>query len=144
LLHLSHVKNKLGIYKILIQPVLSYVCEVWTVTQSSEERLVIFERKILRIIFGPIYENYFEWKLRYNEELYELLDGPDTVRYIKIKRLQWADHIVQMPRKVQNGKLHGRRSVGKPQLRWEHIRRDSSLLLNTRGRRLAGGRDIWR
>jgi hypothetical protein len=28
--------------------------------QSSEERLVIFERKILRRIFGPIYENDFE------------------------------------------------------------------------------------
>jgi len=53
-------------------------------TQSSEERLVIFERRI----FGPIYENDFEWKLRYKEELYELLDGPDIVRYIKIKRLQ--------------------------------------------------------
>jgi len=61
-----------------------------------------------------------------------LLDGPDIVRYIKIKRLQWAGHIVQMPREVLNGKLHGR-SVGKPQLRWEHIRRDSLLLLHTRG-----------
>jgi hypothetical protein len=74
-----------------------------------------------------------------------LLDGPDIVRYIEIKRLQSAGHIVQMPRKVLNGKLHGRRYVGKPQLRWEHISRGSSLLLNTRGwRRLAGGRDIWR
>jgi hypothetical protein len=46
--------------------------------------------------------------LRYNEELYELLDGPDIVRYIKIKRIQWTGHKVQMPRKVLNGKLHGR------------------------------------
>jgi hypothetical protein len=73
-----------------------------------------------------------------------LLDGPDVVKYIKIKRLQYAGHIVQMPREVLNGKPHGR-SIRSPQLRWEHIRRDSLLLLNTRGwRRLAGGRDIWR
>jgi len=50
-----------------------------------------------------------------------------------------------MPRRALNGKLHGRRYVGKLQLRWEHIRRDFLLLLNTRGwRRLAGGRNIWR
>ena len=70
-----------------------------------------------------------------------MLDGPDIVRYIMIKRLQWAVHIVQMPRKVLNGKRNGRKSAGRPQLRWEHISRDSSLLLNTRGqRRLAGGK----
>jgi hypothetical protein len=117
---------------------------VWTKTQSSEERLVTSERKIPE---KPLDQStkMTEWKLRYNEELYELLDGPDKVRYSESKRLQWAGHRVQIPRKVLNGKLHGRRSVGKPQLRWEHIRMDSSLLLNTRGwRRLVGGRDIWR
>jgi hypothetical protein len=44
-------------YKTLIGSVLSYGCEVWTVTQSSEERLEIYERKILRRIFGSVYEN---------------------------------------------------------------------------------------
>jgi hypothetical protein len=34
-----------------------------------KKKLVIFERKILRRIFGPIYKKDFEWKLRYNEEL---------------------------------------------------------------------------
>ena len=29
---------------------------------------------------------------RYNEELYELLDGRDIVKYIKFKRLYWAGH----------------------------------------------------
>jgi len=41
-------------------------------------------------------------------------------------------------------KFHGRRHVGRPRLRWEDIRKDSSLLLNIRGwRRLAGGRNTW-
>jgi hypothetical protein len=50
-----------------------------------------------------------------------------------------------IPKKVLNGKFHGKRRVGKPLLRWEDIRRDSLLLLNITGwRRPAGDRDIWR
>jgi hypothetical protein len=33
---------------------------------------------------------------KYYEELNELLNGPDVVKYIKFKRLQWAGHVVQM------------------------------------------------
>jgi hypothetical protein len=78
----------------LIRPVLSYGCEAWTMTQSSEERLAIFERKILIIILGLLYENDLGWRLRHNKEFYELLDGPDIVNFIKFGRLQWACHIV--------------------------------------------------
>jgi hypothetical protein len=53
---LAHRKDKLRLYKNLIRPVLCYGCEAWTMTQSSEERLAIFERKILRRILGPVYE----------------------------------------------------------------------------------------
>jgi len=35
----------------------------------------------LRRIFGPVYEN----ALRQNEELYQLLVGPVTLKYIKLK-----------------------------------------------------------
>jgi hypothetical protein len=112
-------------------------------TQSSEERLAIFERKILRRILGPVYEDDLGWRLRHNKELYELLGEPDTVKFIKFKRLQWAGHIVQMdnyriPKKVLDGKFHGRRPVGRPRLRWE------GNFINIRGwKRWAGDRDIW-
>jgi hypothetical protein len=39
--------------------------------------LAVFERKLLQ----EIYENELGWKLRYKRELYELLDGSDTVKY---------------------------------------------------------------
>jgi hypothetical protein len=48
------------------------------VTQSSGERLTIYGRKI----FGPEYENDLGWGLRHNEELYELIDKPNIVKYI--------------------------------------------------------------
>ena len=62
--------------------------------------------------------------LRHNEELYELLGGPDIVKYIQFKRLQWACHMVRtdniiIPKKVLIGKFHGRRPVGIPRIRRE-------------------------
>jgi hypothetical protein len=48
----------------------------------------------LNVIFGPGYKNDFACRLRHNVELYEFLDGPNIVKYIKIEILQWAGHIV--------------------------------------------------
>ena len=44
---------KLKIYTILIRPVVTYGCETWTLTSRNEQQLRIFERKMLRKIFGP-------------------------------------------------------------------------------------------
>jgi len=60
--------------------------------QSSEERVAIYERKIPRRIFGPVCENYLCWRLRYNEELCELFDGLDIVKYIKFKDYMGRPH----------------------------------------------------
>jgi hypothetical protein len=49
-------KNKLRIYKTLIWPVLSYGWNATAMTQSSQERLAIFGKKILRGISGSVYE----------------------------------------------------------------------------------------
>ena len=102
-------------HKTLIRPVLSYYCEARTVTESSEGRLVMFERKILRRIFGPVCGNNLGCRSSIIEA-YEHFDGPHTVKYIQFKRLQWAHHVVGMndtkPKKVLDGKFHGGRPVG--------------------------------
>jgi hypothetical protein len=38
----------------------------------------MFERKIIRKIYGPVMENN-TWRIRYNEEIHTLLKGEDTV-----------------------------------------------------------------
>jgi len=45
------------LYKTLIRPVVLCGVEVWTVTEKEEQAVLIFERKIFRIIYGAKYEN---------------------------------------------------------------------------------------
>jgi hypothetical protein len=59
------------LYTILIRPVVSYGAKAWTLTKKAEQALLIFGRKIFRIIYGPKYENG-EWKSRKNRELEEM------------------------------------------------------------------------
>jgi len=59
---------KMQIYETLIRPVVTYGSEIWTLTKSDENFLRIFERKVLRNIYGLIQEGDI-WRIRDNEEL---------------------------------------------------------------------------
>ena len=50
---------------------------------------------MLRRVFGPVHKNDLGWRLRHNEEPYELLDGTEIVKYVKFKRKNWAGHIIR-------------------------------------------------
>jgi len=87
------------------------------------KRLSLFERKVLRCIFGAKQENGTWWK-RYNYELYEIFSESNIFNYTKVKRLAWAGHLVRMNndrtfKKILNTKPDGARSPGRPKLRWE-------------------------
>jgi hypothetical protein len=62
---------------------------------SNLRKLGIFERKILKRIFGVVKE-VGQWRMRYNKELYELYKDVDFVTFIKLKRLQWAGHVQRL------------------------------------------------
>ena len=47
-----HRNDKIGLYKSLIKPILSYGSVTWNLTQTTEQILNTFERKILRRIQG--------------------------------------------------------------------------------------------
>jgi hypothetical protein len=102
------------IYKTLISPVVTYGSKTWTLTKSDENLLRIFERKILRKIYGPIQEGDI-WRIRNNEELNRSINGEDIVKFIKAQRIRWLGHVKRMeegamPRKVMEGRLFiGRR-----------------------------------
>ena len=70
-------------YKSLIRPVVTYGCEAWTLTSRDEHHLRIFERRILRKIFGPAQNEDGSWRIRMNYELNKLIENEDIVRFIK-------------------------------------------------------------
>jgi hypothetical protein len=117
-----HRKTKIRIYKTIIKPALMYGCETWSLLQNAENKLGAFEKKILRRIQGPINENGYG-RCRYNTEIYELYEHTDTVNNVKLRRLQWAEHVIRMPeqkvpKKVMTGTLEGLRPIGRPRKRW--------------------------
>lgn len=145
-----HRKTKFTLYKTLIRPVICYGSETWTLTQRIEDMLNSFERKILRSIIGPICQEG-TWRIRYNNELYQIYDDIDLVTFVKLHRLRWAGHVERMPeervaKKVFTGIIEGERPVGRPRKRWaDAVAADAETLLHiSNWRTSARNRDDWR
>jgi len=72
---------KIQLYRTLIRPVVMYGCETWTLHKIQQNNLLVFERKILRSIFGPCIDSHTgEWRIRYNVEIRELYQKPNIVQ----------------------------------------------------------------
>ncbi|KAJ4427766.1 hypothetical protein ANN_25419 [Periplaneta americana] len=90
---------KVRIYKTVIFPVVLYGCETWTLTLTlrEEQRLRVFENKVLRKIFGAKRDEVTgEWRKLHNAELHALYSSPDIIRNIKSRRLRWTGHLARM------------------------------------------------
>ena len=116
--------TKIRIYKTLIRPVITYGSDAWVINKCDEKRLLVFERKILRRIYGPMLEEGAPPRIRYNDELYALFNDLNLVAFIKCKMMKWAGHIVRMnaTRMVSclfNGCPVGKRFTGRPRTRWK-------------------------
>ncbi|XP_062141894.1 uncharacterized protein LOC133849872 [Drosophila sulfurigaster albostrigata] len=98
--------------------------KAWVVSITDAAALGVFERKILRKIFGPVRIGD-DFRIRMNHELYELYDDVDVVRRITIQRLRWLGHVVRMDEESPAQKVfearvdYGRRRRGRPNLRWK-------------------------
>ena len=58
----------------VIRSIVTYVSETWVVKESIIQKLLGFQRKILRGIFGPTKENQ-TWRIKNNEELDKLINN---------------------------------------------------------------------
>ncbi|KAJ4434341.1 hypothetical protein ANN_22900 [Periplaneta americana] len=116
---------KVRIYKTVILPVVLYGCETWTLTLREEQRLRVFENKVLRKILGAKRDEVTgEWRKLHNAELHALYTSPDIIRNIKSRRLRWAGYVVCMGEsrnayRVLVGRPEGKRPLGRPRRRWE-------------------------
>jgi hypothetical protein len=80
----------------LIRPVLLYGSETWVLTKREENQLLVFERKVLRTIWGPKIENGV-YRRRYNHELERDFDSPNVLNVTKTSRLHYAGHMIRRP-----------------------------------------------
>ncbi|KAJ4450606.1 hypothetical protein ANN_02032 [Periplaneta americana] len=144
---------KVRIYKTVILPVALYGCETWTLTLREEQRLGVFENKVLRKIFGAKRDEVTEeWRKLNKAELHSLYSSPDIIRNIKSRHLRYAGHVARMGEsrnayRVLVGRPEGKNPLGRPRRRWEdnikmdlrEVGYDEREWIN-----LAQDRDQWR
>jgi len=70
------------------------MCETWTLKEIMINRLMVFERKILRKIFGPTYENG-SWRIKTNQESDYLIKKKKIINFARAQRLGWYGHITR-------------------------------------------------
>jgi hypothetical protein len=63
----NHTGNSIGIYKTILKPTVMYGREAWSMTEKDKTRLNMWEREILRKVYGPVTEQGV-WRIRRNEE----------------------------------------------------------------------------
>jgi hypothetical protein len=86
--------TKTLLYKTLIRPVLAYRAGTRVLTKQDEHHLSILERKIRRRIYGPVMD-WGRWRVRTNQELYQLCGENDIVKFCKLSRLRWAGRVIR-------------------------------------------------
>jgi hypothetical protein len=137
------------IHLTLIRPVVTYASETRTLTEKDEMRLRIFERQILRKIFGPIQIGKDIRRIRNNDELDQVINGADIARFIKAQRIKWLGHIQRMDtsritKRILEWKPTGSRSLGRQRLRClDDVCDDLKALKVRNWKELAMDRKVW-
>ena len=86
-----------------------------------------------------------EWKIRYNNELYQLYQHPSVVRKLRTRRLQWAGHVQRMEENVSLQNPNGYRKKGRPRTRCSDIiSRDARAIGVPNWRTTAKNREVWK
>jgi hypothetical protein len=71
---------KVKMYKTVILPVVLYGCETWSLTLREEQRLRVFENRVLRRIFGPKRDEVTgEWRKLHSGELHNLYSSQTSL-----------------------------------------------------------------
>ena len=117
-------------------------------TEEIGRKLLVFEMAVLRRIAG-----ISRWDRRRNVDIRKDLEiNRDVVNHVRSRRLSYFGHVVRMsPSRIPNirlyGRVHGKRSVGRPKKRWlDNVRDDCKILGLTmeEADRLARDRERWR
>jgi hypothetical protein len=109
------------IYRTVLLPVVLYGCETWALTLREQQKLRVFENRVLRRIFYPKRDEVTgDWKKLHNEVLNDLLFSTNNVWVIKLKT-RWARHVERKGKRrgmhrVLVRKHEGKKRIGRPRL----------------------------
>jgi hypothetical protein len=92
--------------------------------ENMTNKLIIFEIKITRKIFGPTRSDDGYWRIKTNQEINCILKGQNIIRFIKKQRLNWLGHVERMAednnvRKIKSWKPMSKWAIGRPKKRWK-------------------------
>jgi hypothetical protein len=73
------------LYWSILRTILTYACETWVTKETIENKLMVFERKVLRRMSGPTKERDVTWRIKTNDKLDELIGDKNKTNYIKHK-----------------------------------------------------------
>ena len=84
------------LYNTLIRPTVTHASETSVLKENMTNKLMIFERKIMRKIFGPTRTDDGYWRIRTNQEINDILKVQNIIGFIKKQTLNWLDHVERM------------------------------------------------
>ncbi|KAL4142514.1 hypothetical protein QTP88_004958 [Uroleucon formosanum] len=119
-------ESKVILYTSYLRPVLTYRCETWATTKGDYAKLCTIEKKVLRKIFGPVYNiETRTYERRHNNDLQNLYERPNILSYSRSKRIEWAGHVWRAEgktiKRVTEGRIVGKRPVGRPRTKWKDV-----------------------
>jgi len=128
-------KIKLRLKNTIIDKVLTYASETWTLTKRDRKQLNLSERKVYRRILGPVYDNEKEnWRILTNKEIYATVKKPTIIETIRLNRLHWFGHVQKMEenrilKKVLYMNFGTTRLRGRQRNRWQDgVREDRRIV----------------
>jgi len=122
---------KIKIYGTVILSVVLYGCKTWSLTLRKELRLMVFDNRVLKKIFGPKTDGVTEeCRKLYNEEFYYLYSSSNVISVIK-SRMRWAGHVARMGQGEVNAGFWCGYLMERDRL--EHLRVDGRIILKWTG-----------
>ena len=87
---------KIQVFKALVESIFLYNTEIWGLTQKQENEIDVFQRQLLRRIFGFRYtEDKKNWPS--NQKLYEITGTKPWSTTIAKRRLSFFGHVCRLP-----------------------------------------------
>ena len=142
---------KLQLYNTLIRPTVTDASETWVLKENMTNKLMTFERKIMRKIFGPTRINGGYWRIKTNQEINYILKGKNIIiGFIKKQILNWLGHVERMAednivQNIKRWKPTSKRPIGRPKTRWEDdVLEDIKSINISNWKKVAQKRNSWK